>query len=108
MRSRGDGSSMSSRDAETTAAPRPRGRRRGVIGGRRVTMTDIAREAGCSQATVSFVLNRTAGIKISQQTRERVIEAARALGYVAASFADLVPPPAPMVKTDGLIGFAVD
>jgi len=99
---------MSSRDAETTAAPRPRGRRRGVIGGRRVTMTDIAREAGCSQATVSFVLNRTAGIKISQQTRERVIEAARTLGYVAASFADLVPPPAPMVKTDGLIGFAVD
>ena len=98
---------MASRETDTTA-PRQRGRRRGLIGGRRVTMTDIAREAGCSQATVSFVLNRTAGIKISQQTRERVIEAARSLGYVAANFVDLVPPPAPMVRTDGLIGFAVD
>ena len=99
---------MSTKDADTAAAPRQRGRKRGGAGGRRVTMTDIAREAGCSQATVSFVLNRTAGIKISQQTRERVIEAARNLGYVAASFADLIPPPAPIVRTDGLIGFAVD
>ena len=99
---------MSTNNAGTTAAPRQRGRKRGGAGGRRVTMTDIAREAGCSQATVSFVLNRTAGIKISQQTRERVIEAARSLGYVATSFADLIPPPAPMARTDGLIGFAVD
>jgi len=92
------------------AAPapgKPRRRVRGGVGGRRVTMTDIAREAGCSQATVSFVLNRTAGIKISKQTRDRVIEAARTLGYAPASFADLQLPP-PMVKTDGLIGFAVD
>jgi len=86
------------------AAPVRRPRRAGT---RRVTMTDIAREAGCSQATVSFVLNRTAGIKISQQTRDRVIEAARTLGYAAASLAHLQPAP-PMVRTDGLIGFAVD
>ena len=39
-------------------------------------MTDVAREAGCSQATVSFVLNRAEGVKISQQMRDRVIEAA--------------------------------
>jgi LacI family transcriptional regulator len=88
------------------AAARPR-RRRSTSGGRRVTMTDIAREAGCSQATVSFVLNRTAGIKISQQTRDKVIEAARTLGYAAANFADLQPAP-PVMRTDGLIGFAVD
>ena len=31
----------------------------------RVTMTDIARAAGCSQATVSFVLNNSPGIKLS-------------------------------------------
>ncbi|TIT86664.1 MAG: LacI family DNA-binding transcriptional regulator, partial [Mesorhizobium sp.] len=44
-------------------------------------MTDIARTAGCSQATVSFVLNNSPGIRLSQQTRDRVIEAARSLGY---------------------------
>ncbi|HTO29172.1 MAG TPA: LacI family DNA-binding transcriptional regulator, partial [Devosia sp.] len=42
---------------------------------RRVTMTDVAKAAGCSQATVSFVLNRTPGMKLSQQTRDRVTEA---------------------------------
>ena len=73
---------------------------------RRVTMTDIAREAGCSQATVSFVLNRVEGIKISQPTRDRVIEAARNLGYSAARFADLEPQRG--VSAQGLIGFVVD
>lgn len=48
---------------------------------RRVTMTDVAREAGCSQATVSFVLNHTPGIKLSSDTRTRVFETARRLGY---------------------------
>ena len=33
----------------------------------RVTMTDIARAAGCSQATVSFVLNNSPGIKLSHR-----------------------------------------
>ena len=56
---------------------------------RRVTMTDVAREAGCSQATVSFVLNRNDTIKISPQTRDRVYAAARTLGYSSASVADL-------------------
>jgi LacI family transcriptional regulator len=50
---------------------------------RRVTMTDVAREAGCSQATVSFVLNQSPGIKLSAQTRDRVYDAARRLGYAA-------------------------
>ncbi len=56
-------------------------------GARRVTMTDVANAAGCSQATVSFVLNTTPGVKISPDTRTRVIEAARSLGYAAPSFA---------------------
>lgn len=48
-------------------------------------MTDVAREAGCSQATVSFVLNRAPGIKLSAETRHRVFEAARKLGYAASA-----------------------
>lgn len=47
----------------------------------RVTMTDIARLAGCSQSTVSIVLNNTPGIHISAETRERVMEAASKLKY---------------------------
>ena len=54
---------------------------------RRVTMTDIARVAGCSQATVSFVLNKANGVKISEAMRNRVIEAARTLNYAATSLA---------------------
>ena len=67
-------------------------------------MTDVAREAGCSQATVSFVLNRNQSIKISQQTRERVYAAARALGYAGAE--DM--PHGAGLGTNSLIGFAVD
>ncbi len=67
-------------------------------------MTDVAREAGVSQATVSFVLNRNQSIKISQQTRERVYAAARALGY--ANFEEV--PHGPALGTNSLIGFAVD
>jgi DNA-binding FadR family transcriptional regulator len=47
----------------------------------RVTMTDVAREAGCSQTTVSVVLNGNRDIHISPDTRRRVIEAVAALGY---------------------------
>ncbi|MCC6353724.1 MAG: LacI family DNA-binding transcriptional regulator [Verrucomicrobiae bacterium] len=47
-----------------------------------VKMTDIAAKAGVSQATVSLVLNnRTDGVRISEATRQRVIAAARDLGY---------------------------
>ncbi len=49
----------------------------------RVTMRDIARVAGCSQPTVSFVLNNNDSVKISDQTRMRVLDAARELGYKA-------------------------
>ena len=73
---------------------------------RRVTMTDVAREAGCSQATVSFVLNQNEAIKISPQMRERVYAAARALGYSPASVPDAVSSQA--ASTHKLIGFAVD
>jgi len=48
---------------------------------KRVTMTDVARLAGCSQSTVSVVLNNTPGIRISRATRERVVKGAEQLGY---------------------------
>ncbi|MEP7453829.1 LacI family DNA-binding transcriptional regulator [Phyllobacterium sp. SB3] len=71
-------------------------------------MTDIARVAGCSQATVSFVLNKTPGIKLATEMRERVIEAARSLGYAAPNFAHLDMVNAAAPATDGKIGFVVD
>lgn len=48
---------------------------------RRVTSTDVAREAGVSRATVSFVLNDRPDQTITPQTRDRVREAAQRLGY---------------------------
>nr|WP_248306077.1 MULTISPECIES: LacI family DNA-binding transcriptional regulator [unclassified Devosia] len=70
--------------------------------GRRVTMTDIARAAGCSQATVSFVLNNTAGMKLSAETRQRVFETASALGY-AIPEAATAPIAAEMPNRIGII-----
>ena len=47
----------------------------------RVTSVDVAREAGVSQSTVSFVLNNTPGQPIPEETRRRVLEAAKKLDY---------------------------
>lgn len=74
---------------------------------RRVTMTDVAQIAGCSQTTVSFVLNGTPGIKISDATRTRVIEAARSLGYTAPVLAH-APIEAGLPILDSAIGFVSD
>jgi DNA-binding LacI/PurR family transcriptional regulator len=49
--------------------------------GRRTTAADVAREAGVSPATVGFVLNRTKGQTISEETRARVLAAAQHLNY---------------------------
>ncbi|MFD9687177.1 LacI family DNA-binding transcriptional regulator [Kitasatospora sp. NPDC059146] len=46
------------------------------------TSADVARLAGVSRATVSFVLNDTAGGRVSERTRTRVRAAAEQLGYV--------------------------
>ncbi|SEB83861.1 LacI family DNA-binding transcriptional regulator [Streptomyces sp. TLI_105] len=46
------------------------------------TSADVARLAGVSRATVSYVLNNTSAVRISEPTRQRVREAAEELGYV--------------------------
>ena len=48
---------------------------------KRITSSDVAREAGVSRATVSYVLNNVEGARISDDTRKRVLEAAETLGY---------------------------
>jgi len=45
------------------------------------TSSDVAHAAGVSRATVSFVLNDKPGVRISDDTRRRVLEAAQRLGY---------------------------
>lgn len=52
------------------------------MGKKKVTSSDIAREAGVSQATVSMVLNKKYNVSFSKQTIERVEKAAKDLGYV--------------------------
>jgi len=47
----------------------------------KVTMSDIAREAGVSQATVSLILNNSRSVKLSEETRQRVFNTALSLGY---------------------------
>ncbi|WP_316767642.1 LacI family DNA-binding transcriptional regulator [Streptomyces sasae] len=46
------------------------------------TSADVARLAGVSRATVSYVLNNTSAVRISEPTRRRVHQAAKELGYV--------------------------
>jgi len=53
-----------------------------VTGGERSTSTDVARRAGVSRATVSYVLNGRDDQSIPEATRQRVLTAARDLGYV--------------------------
>lgn len=49
---------------------------------KRVSIKDVAKEAGVSATTVSYVLNRTPSETISSETTQRVLEAARRLNYV--------------------------
>ncbi len=49
---------------------------------RRVTSQDVANLARVSRTTVSLVLNNVEGFKIRRDTRQRVLQAARELGYV--------------------------
>ncbi len=46
-----------------------------------VTARDVAEACGVSQATVSYVINNSSGGRISDATRQRVLDTARKMGY---------------------------
>jgi len=48
---------------------------------RRVTMKDVAKRAGVSQPTVSFVLNDRRDVSVADETRARVLQAAKDLNF---------------------------
>lgn len=48
---------------------------------KRITSKDVAKRAGVSQATVSYVLNNTSNQSISLQTRQKVLQVAEELHY---------------------------
>ena len=56
------------------------------MGRSNVTSADVAAAAGVSRATVSYVLNGV-DARVSEGTRERVLEAARTLGYTPNAMA---------------------
>jgi DNA-binding LacI/PurR family transcriptional regulator len=88
---------------KTSAAPSPA--QRSVP-----TSADVARLAGVSRATVSYVLNNTSAVRISEPTRRRVHAAAKELGYVPhaaarslrAGHSRMVLMPAPTIPVGGL------
>lgn len=50
--------------------------------GRQATIEDVSRLAGCSKGVVSAVVNKAKGnIAVSEATRQRVLDAAKQLGY---------------------------
>ena len=69
-------------------------------------MSDIARAAGCSQSTVSLVLNANTSVQISQETKSRVLHFARELGYEPPTLKGLSS--APLTSLNGHIAFVID
>lgn len=55
--------------------------------GKKATQADVAKRANVSQTTVSHVLNNSTVITVPAETRQRVIDAIDALGYVPDQFA---------------------
>lgn len=49
---------------------------------KRASIKDVAREAGVSVTTTSYVLNRKSNVRISDETARKVREAANKLNYV--------------------------
>ena len=67
-------------------------------------MMDVAVAAGVSQTTVSLVLNNVIGARLSQTTRQHVLDAANRIGYRLVRRG---PAPRP-ATTSGAIGFVVN
>ncbi len=68
-----------------------------------VTMMDVARHAGVSQTTVSFVLNNAETPNIPEETRQRVFASIAELGYRPNALAQGL-----RLKRSGIFGFITD
>jgi LacI family transcriptional regulator len=66
-------------------------------------MTDVAKLAGVSQTTVSFVVNNTPNTGIPEETRQRILDAIHELGYRPNAFAKSL-----RLKRSQIIGFVTD
>ncbi|MER5210267.1 LacI family DNA-binding transcriptional regulator [Streptomyces sp. NPDC002838] len=71
--------------------------------GRRIGIKDVAAAAGVSATTVSHILNEVEGKRINAETRQRVLEAARELGYAPNTLARGL-----RLKRSNTIGFVSD
>jgi LacI family transcriptional regulator len=49
---------------------------------KRLTSSDVAKRANVSRTTVSLILNNVPGVKIREETRQRVLQIAHEMGYV--------------------------
>lgn len=67
------------------------------------TMSDVAKLAGVSQTTVSFVMNNVSTVNIPDETRERVRQAVHKLGYRRNNVAKAL-----RTKRTHTIGFVTD
>jgi LacI family transcriptional regulator len=71
--------------------------------GRRIGIKDVAAAAGVSATTVSHILNEVEGKRINPETRQRVLETARELGYAPNGLARGL-----RLKRSNTIGFVSD
>ena len=69
---------------------------------RGVTATDVARRAGVSQSTVSRVFSAGCKVKVNEDARRRVLQAAEELGYVPNAIAQIMTS-----GRSGIIGIVV-
>ena len=54
---------------------------------KKATVKDVAREAGVSVATVSYIMNNRTDMKISEATRKKVLQIANLLDYTPSHVA---------------------
>jgi len=66
-------------------------------------MRDVAKLAGVSQTTVSFVVNNTPNTNIPEETRQRILSAIEELGYRPNAFAKSL-----RLRRSQIIGFITD
>lgn len=68
---------------------------------KKVTIKDVAREAGVSVATVSYVINNRTDVKISDETKKKVLQVSNLLNYSPNQAAIALA-----TKRKNLLGFA--